>query len=388
MPRRSSASLSASASPGVPMRHSRKLVTLGSGGRPSSRQPRGQPVALVAQRRGVGGGDLRLSQRDRGRPGRERVETAWRPHPLQLLDGGARRHGIAHAQAGQGEGLGQGAHHDERGIALAQRHQRARMELDVGLVDDDDGAAAGERRACLQQRLQVGLGLGRAGGVVGCAQPDDRGAGKCGDHGVHVQGIADLRAEPRHALQARVALVAEHRVHRVRGHRHDRAGPRREERLGDDVEHLVRTAADEDLVGPGADVGGGRFRELGVGRVGILVQRRVPGPFQRSGQVGQHRRAGVGVEAQDVALIEPVASGDDAVGRLPGVDVAAGDERLCRLERHQPWSSKRISTARRWAVRPSASATAATAGRMRARPSRVTRLTCIQRPNDSTPSGL
>ena len=83
--------------------------------------------------------------------------------------------------------------------------------------------------------------------------------------------------------------------------------------------------------------------------------------------------------------VEPVAGRDLLVGRLPAV----GRRRVRWVEgdgrrAHRARSSKRISTASRWACRPSASASVAIVARIEASPSRSIRWTWTNLPYAST----
>ena len=99
-----------------------------------------------------------------------------------------------------------------------------------------------------------------------------------------VEGVAAGRAEPRHGHDARCALRRQHAVHRIGRDRHERRRAGRQVCLGHQVEHLVGARAHDDFSRLDPGVGGGRLRQLGVGRIRVFVERRIKRSAQGLGQ--------------------------------------------------------------------------------------------------------
>ena len=136
-----------------------------------------------------------------------------------------------------------------------------------------------------------------------------------------VESEAVLRTQPRHGHDPRSSLRGEHAVHRVCRDGHQGGGAGGKECLGDEVDHLVGARADDDFVVLDAGVRGGGRRQLRVGGVGVLVDRRIKwtARARRAARRGRGRR--VRVEAKDVLGPKAVARGDRLVRRLPRVDL-------------------------------------------------------------------
>ena len=230
-------------------------------------------------------------------------------------------YGVADPDARQREGLGERSDRDEVRVPIAERDDRAAGVLVVRLVDDDHRGACAEARDCVQDGHDFGLGLVAARRIVGHSQPDDLGLGQPGEDGRHVERKGGLWAEPGNDQHASQALGRQDAVHAVGRDGHDGRPARREEGLGDDVEHLVGTGADEDLRGLDPGVRSGRRCELRILRVRILVQAGIEWPAEHVRQPAGRDRRGVGVEADDVLGPDAVARGDGLVRRLPGVDL-------------------------------------------------------------------
>ena len=88
--------------------------------------------------------------------GGHRRNAARRTEALQAGDGRPLRHARSRPAGPAARTPWTGAHDDERRDSAASSvHRRAGMELDVGLVDDEDGPATLECGSSLQQRLDV-----------------------------------------------------------------------------------------------------------------------------------------------------------------------------------------------------------------------------------------
>ena len=169
-------------------------------------------------------------------------------------------------------------------------------ELGVGLVEDDRRRwPAGRRRVGgdpVEEVRDRPVGLGQAGRVVRAAQPDELRVARGLARPRRGRGRSRVGAEPGHEEGGRATLLGDDPVHRVRRRRDDRETARREERLADEVEDLVRAGADEQLVRIDAvDAGGGLDQPPVVGRR-VLGQRRVEGaaredPATISGGAGE-----------------------------------------------------------------------------------------------------
>ena len=270
---------------------------------------------------------------------------------------------------------------DELGVRLVEDDDRRRPAV-VGGVARQSGQRAGSRSG---HRVRPA-----PSGCSGCtARPArrDRAAVRTAWPGRAAQPSSGRSPRDRH--DRRAALLRADAVHRI-GRRRERRRElaRGEERLGDQVEDLVGAGADQELVGADAVAGGCRRDEPAVVRRRVLGERRVEpaGREELSGE-GRRRRRRVQVEADDRPEIDAVARRDLLVGRLPGVaDAGAVGELKVTGVGLIARSSKRISTASRWASRPSASARAAIVSRMPARPSRVIRWIWLNLPKVSTAS--
>ncbi len=156
--------------------------------------------------------------------------------------------------------------------------------------------------------------------------------------------------------------------------------------LGDDVEDLVGSGRDQQLVGPDPVAGGGGRDQASVIAWRILGQRRLETPGrQQALDHGRRGGRGVEVEPDDRGGVDAIALRHGLVRRLPRI--GRGRVRWAERDRrraHRSGPAKRISTASRWASRPSASARAATVSRIAASPSRSMRWTCTNLPYAST----
>ena len=185
---------------------------------------------------------------------------------------------------------------------------------------------------------------------VGDGRPDGR----------PVQREPGRFGQARHRHDGPAALLGHDAVHRVGRDRDDGAATARDEGLGDDVEDLVGAGADDELARVDAVAGGGRLDQAAVVGRRVFGEGRLEPP---GGQQAVHERrrggGGVQVEADDRGRVDAVPGGDLLVGRLPRVRRRGGrrgERHRGRAHRGIGSSSNRISTASRWASRPSASA--------------------------------
>ncbi len=159
--------------------------------------------------------------------------------------------------------------------------------------------------------------------------------------------FAGPEAWDRHRLGS--ALFRQDAVHRIRRDGDDGARPFGEERLRNDVEDLVRTGADHDLVRPDPVPRGGSFDKQAVVGRGVLGQghRKAPVSHDALGKVGWER-CRVDVESDDVLDGDAVSSGYLFVGRLPRVRrwLVRRGERDRRRAHRTPASRDRSSIAR------------------------------------------
>jgi hypothetical protein len=88
------------------------------------------------------------------------------------------------------------------------------------------------------------------------------------------------------------------------------APARRQERLGDDVEHLIGPGTHQDLRRVDTDIGRRGFRNVDVHAVRVFVERRVEWPRERGRKTRQGQGRGVQVEAQDVRRSQAVTGGE------------------------------------------------------------------------------
>ena len=155
-------------------------------------------------------------------------------------------------------GLAHRARDDQARVALAERQLALAAELDVRLVEQHDRRRADRRPAASSSRpassdsmtpagsvVAVGLfGLHSQMRLIGGSAPRGRAAA----NGLDVQREPGLQRPPRHPHDLRAALLGEDRVHRVGRDGHQGRAAVGDERLGDEVEDLVRARADEQLL--------------------------------------------------------------------------------------------------------------------------------------------
>ena len=212
------------------------------------------------------------------------------------------RERVPDTERGEAERLRERSQDDEVGKLVDPGSARARAVLDVRLVGDDD-----RLRCTLGQRRDL-LGLDPApGGVVGVADP------------VEV-GVLAGGGEVRPAKRGRDP------VQRVRRSRHRGAPTRPEEHLREQEDEVVRSGADDDVLGGEAHVGGSGFAQLAVGPVRVLVEPRHAlreGHLRHAGKRGR-----VLVELQDGLARHAVPLGDLVDGRRPDVGRVAGADGL------------------------------------------------------------
>ncbi len=145
------------------------------------------------------------------------------------------------------------------------------------------GGVLGEAR---EQRFDRAVRLRERRRIVRAAQPHDGGLAGGPAYRRDIHGVAVRGTEPRDGVHPRPALLGDHPIHGVAGRRDDGDRARRQVDLAHDVEDLVCTRPDDDLVGADAvAVGRGRDEPSIVGR------RRTPTAASRSGPPrGRERR--------------------------------------------------------------------------------------------------
>ena len=278
---------------------------------------------------------LGLQRRDRGRLGDGRDAERQR-HRSQGRGDVRLRDGVADPEPGQAVGLGEGAEQHHVGPAGEGRETVDRVghpdELDVGLVDDRHHVVgdAGE------ERVELGLGDGRAGRVVGGA--DDHGPGAVGD------GVG-------HGVEVVPSVLGDRHLHgRGRGGRHrDRVGLERAPGVDDLVTGIAvrreQLVDQRDRAGRGGEVAGRHPQarregvvQRGAAHVRVAVHRLdgAGGGLDHAGQ----RRVGVLVGAELVGR-HPRPDRRRLAGdvRRDGADVGAGlraghRSNLCRVGHH------------------------------------------------------
>ena len=159
-----------------------------------------------------------------------------------------------------------------------------------------------------------------AGGVVGAAQPDQRGRGGLAHEPLAREREPVARIEREH-LGAGVA--AGDGVELVGRLGHERAVAAAERELRAQRQHLVAAGPDHDLVGVHAGVAGDRALEREVGGVGVVVGRDRRQARDRLGVPGGRIGRRVHVEAVDRAVGDALLPAIRARARELGADARA-----------------------------------------------------------------
>ncbi len=293
-----------------------------------------QTLPLLHLRRDVG----RVGERSHRERGGERRDRRGRLAAVQLGGGVDIRERVAHAAAGQSEGLGERAQDDDP-LADPRGGRLARV-LVVRLVDDQ---RAGRREL-----------VERAGRIVRPAAERDRRL-----------VVRDLRA-------GEIRGDAEEGVGRVVGDRHAVARAGKGSRAEED--EVVRAGAQNDVLRLHAGVPCHRRGQLHVAAVWVVLDVRERGRQRAGARRGDGPGGDVPVEADDLDRVEAEVGREVARRGGPGV----GGE-LLRQRPHR-------RTASAWAGMPSRAARASTTGRTPARPSGVRRCTVTGLRNVSRPS--
>ena len=239
-------------------------MTLGLATQPAAAEAGLQPGSLGRHPLDGDRQDRRVAQDLGGDADRDRRDRAGRAVWLHRRERRADGHGEPDPQAGEGVGLAHRADDDQARVVGPEREEGRAGELGVGLVERDDrrdaAVALGIGEQALEELRDRALGLGEAGRVVRAAQPDEVGA--AGDRAgePEVDRISGRGAEPGNRSDAGPALLGQDPVHGVRRGGDDGGATGGQVGLRHDVEDLVGTGPDEDLVGRDAVA---RRRRLG-----------------------------------------------------------------------------------------------------------------------------
>jgi hypothetical protein len=162
-------------------------------------------------------------------------------------------------------------------------------------------------------------------GVVRVAEPDERGVPGRGADRCRSEGVSPRGRRPGDEDGTGRSLLGEHPVHGVGGGRDHRARAGGDERLGEQVEDLVRPGAHEQLLGADAVAVGCGEGEVPVVGGRVLGDRPSvrPGAQHAQGEV-RGGGGGVEVEADDPLDRNAVPRGDLLGGRLPRRAVRPG----------------------------------------------------------------
>ena len=226
---------------------------------------------------------------ERGKRGRlrERVHVERLADPVHQRDRIRVRDAVADAQPGEARRLREGAEDGDLAPLLdvveRVREVRAQRELDVRLVEDDDGPLGDARHEAFDL---IGR-HDRRGGVVGVRDEDD--LRHRGDRARHRLEIEAMLLQHHHDADA-PGRLDDHRVHDEGRVRDDRlvAGP--EERADEQLDQLVRAVAEHDLVGRRSVFLGERLPQIEAAAVRVPVEVVERGEDRPLHAVGRRQR--------------------------------------------------------------------------------------------------
>ena len=177
------------------------------------------------------------------------------------------RHGVAHAERGEAEGLGQRPDRDEVLELVDPRRARPRAVLDVRLVDHHGRLRARRARA-------------RPASSASTQPPT-------GLFGLQTQRSSAASSAARHGLR-RAAWSRCRRAHTSARRSPRDPGP--EERLRDEEDEVVRACADDDVLRGEPDVGCRGLAEVAVRALGVLFEPRMLAASGTLRHPGERRR--------------------------------------------------------------------------------------------------